>query len=226
MNIINMAPKRTGSSLLSNILWELGFESHKHHRMIVTSDFIVCPIRDPRDVMLSFNRFILPRDENRTYNVTTEGGLMGLINNGTVIRELKFMVNCYNKFNNHQNGCVIRYENFINDYDFVANTLEEKLNLKIDEEARSRCKINLSFDKMKAESDKSNDVKSNDVSVRYCIHRQHISNDPQPNKWEREIPEELHSLLNDKLSYYINSLNYQSMVGTNNKEGINAVNDI
>jgi hypothetical protein len=148
-------------------------------------------------------------------NLATEEGLHQLVEEYAV-NYLDRMVHIDQLLSARDNAIVFKYEDFFNDYELVLDNIQEKTGYIISREQRDNMKENVSFHKMKKETDKDKNGKlikdryAGDIYLieKYELWGGHISNKPHPGKWKEVIPEKYQSFYNDKLSKYTELLGY------------------
>ena len=163
--IILFSPPRSGSTLLYNILKNTinNYEICKSHIFEYDiNNLYIITIRHPYNSMISIglcnkiNIFNINTIDNIYNNYMNYGGNC-LINNNF----------------EHDNIIILRYETFFNNYNYIYNILEQKLNIKIPQLIRNEVSDTVSIKNVKKNIEKFKNFKEYDELTHY--HGNHIS---------------------------------------------------
>ncbi len=200
MHIIFFGPGRTGSTLVYNILKDLGFSIVKQHQLLShtkpdkTHKFISC-IRDLRDVLASRARIYKIKYSDKTiHSIITQMKRIGLDDLIKFVEQKKPIL-------------VLKYELFWNNYDYIFDELERFLDITIDKNKREMIKNKRNVDAMKKIASNFKSFKQYDIHTN--IHGDHISqNNGAPGSWIKNIPVEYHDLVSKELKYPLELFEY------------------
>ncbi len=189
MNVIQFSPGRSGSTLIWNLLRELDCNPKKMHQITYSRKMkIVSTIRDPRDILKS--RLLITQKEIDKTSIDQEINLM-------LVCGMTTLTNIFSE----PNVLLLKYELFYNDFDYIFDSLENFLHIKIDSNKKKELCDKYDITQMKKISQKYKHFKNYDKYTH--VHGKHISDTCEPNKWKEVIPENFHDYINSALEKYI-----------------------
>ena len=199
---------RSGSTMISQILKNLFSKDYivrcGHENYPVTpQDKLVITYRDFRDVMFSFWRVYqdIPFEElDKGRQMTIKEVekytcLVAGMANG-ILRKTR---------EKHSNPLLIKYEDFVNNYEYIFSKLEKHFEINIPQEKREEL-INR-FGK-KANKTKSAHLKSFKKVTKDLVHGLHVYKG-EVGIWKKYVPKEKHKYVNDKLSRALREWGYK-----------------
>lgn len=161
-HVIQFSPIRSGSTLVYNILKELFNSVSKQHNYGFTqNEKVVVTIRHPYNSIISSILRLNEEINDETLKKHTEDYLK---NGGKDVLDLD---------ENQQNICLLKYENFNKNYDYIFSELENKFLISIDTEVKNKINTNLSIENVIKLSQSFNDFSEYDINTH--IHGNHIS---------------------------------------------------
>jgi len=213
-----LSAKRCGSTIIQNVTYYLIHKKQgrvkKYHssNKILKNVKIIIPIRDPRNVALSFRRTIL-NDKLKKSKINPPINNLSFLSNTKLVTQLNIMESLYKKYKDDPNALILKYEdifqNGLNDYNILIDKISAFLEINVSDELRREIHEELDFYKLKNISDKITTFKKNDMSTtKFGLHGQHISSD-KLSYWEYEIPDNLKNEYNTKLKRFLNNLGYE-----------------
>jgi hypothetical protein len=206
--IVQYSIPRTGSTLITQILKQVFPDNKvfKTHNVIKQDLAIVSTYRDFRDVLVSGWRVhhdIPLQDLNAGRKITSEEldkNLRKLISD---IKSLEGM-----KAHYQDNMLLLKYEDFIHNYDYVFSELVRFFQVEISEDLRNKVKVYCSIDKNLERSGKFKTFRKQwDKDT--LIHGLHIYKRGEPGGWKHLVPEELHYEVNSRLKKFLIRWGYE-----------------
>ena len=164
MSIIQFSPIRSGSTLIYNYLLELGKKPKKIHNYIKNkNNYFIITIRHPYNSIISSilrNCIDINVETIRTH----------------IEEYLNFGGDCIinNDFNG-DNHCILIYEKFLNNHDYILNKLEIFLNETYPLELKNKIKSKLNINQIKKDIDKNGYTKFCEYDKNTQFHGKHIS---------------------------------------------------
>ena len=164
--IIQFSPPRTGSTLVYNFLRELFPERkvskthklpHRHLDSASRAD-IICTVRHPLDTIAS--RILRHDPEFSDESIERVSGRRG---------EFEFLA----EIRNDPRVLILRYERFVNNFDFAFDGIEGHFGIEITQQSRTRLSQAYSIEAVRSKADKLGAFKNYDPVDH--IHGQHIS---------------------------------------------------
>tara|TARA_Y100000816_G_scaffold245360_1_gene193331 strand:+ start:405 stop:995 length:591 start_codon:yes stop_codon:yes gene_type:complete len=161
--LIQFSPIRSGSTLVFNILQFLGKKSNKEHDKYVfkNDNKYIVTIRHPYNSIISS---IMRYDKEINIKNIKEQIRKYLEQGGNHIA---------NKDLNSSNHCILIYEKFYNDLDYILDEFELFFNEKYEDDIRNEIKIKFSIENVKKITEKYNTFAEYDSLTNW--HGKHIS---------------------------------------------------
>lgn len=172
---------RSGTTLIYNICKDIFGEGNVDtgHTYIIPYDIVIIPLRDFRDCIVSTSLL-----GNRKFSLYT---LFRMIFwHKLALRQLR-------KYERSSKKIIwLRYDRFVDDFDYVFDKLKEELKIEIPHLLREEIKKKYNIKEMKKISDK---LKTFDkVDEETMIHGNHINNG-KSGYWNDMIPKKYHTML-------------------------------
>lgn len=194
--VLQFSPGRTGSTVVYQILRMLGYDVTKTHDATNTNLPIVTTYRDPRDVFCSYYRI----SKNLKGNKELKDDLKYLGFPGqfrykwAAIRYVKR--NFYElalQLKKSSNICLLKYEEFVYDHDYIYQELEKFFGVQIDGSVRDRIKSATSVDVNQKRSKRYSQFGEYDTET--LIHGKHVGS-AEVGQWKIVCPSWLQLSLN------------------------------
>ncbi len=152
VKVLQYSPGRSGSTMLYQVLSHLGTDVYKTHEWVDVDSKVVITYRHPCDLFCSF--FRISRD------LDGDDDLQSVMRQGwnptvwwTISRGLRYVRKGYGRLQRYLDSdkeiCLLRYERFKDDYEYLFNSLASFLSLSIDRATRDRVECATSFSKNK-----------------------------------------------------------------------------
>ena len=164
MSLIQFSPIRSGSTLIYNYLIELGRKpKSKHHYNKNINNYFIITIRHPYNSIISS---ILRYDLD-----------INIVSIKSHINEyLKYGGDCIiNNDFSKDNHCILIYEKFLNNHDYIFNKLENFFNEKYSVELKNKIKYKLNIEKIKKDINENNYTNFYQYDAKTNFHGKHIS---------------------------------------------------
>ena len=197
--VIQFSPGRTGSTLVWQILEQLGFDVIKTHTHSLENVPVVTTYRDPRDVFCSFYRIShnIPNESEMRADLRFPGFRRGISRKLGAIRYVRS--NFSELAIQLKSGiatCYLRYESFIENHDYIFEELENFFGCKISGEIREKIHEGTNIKANKARSEKFNTFSDYDPNTH--IHGRHVGSG-KAGQWQQVCPSWLRLYLNHAL---------------------------
>ena len=172
---------RSGSTLVGQIFQEV-FSDLKipkihptPHELPSEDALVAITIRDPRDVVASLYRVRMSRGGEDV------GGRKGL---ETVVIQAHKHFGTLSKIQSRNKNILLRYEDFVHDYDIIYEALLKLTGILVPE--KDRCRINNKFS-LEANRERASRLKDFNEIGEYEIHGDHIG-PVEPGTWVTSLP--------------------------------------
>ncbi len=173
--LLQYSPGRSGSTLLYQVLTQLGVNVHKTHECHYLDGKVVISYRHPCDIYCSF--FRISRDLNGDDDLRA---VMRQAMNPTVwwsmLRGMRYVRKGFWRLQKYLDSdmdtCLLRYALFKDNYDYLFDRLESFLQFPIDRATRDRIETKTSFAKNKAVSSAYDSFKEFDQKT--LLHGKHL----------------------------------------------------
>lgn len=193
MTITQFSPIRTGSTLLYNILNEL-FPNEQvmkvHNMHNFNKKTIYTTYRHPFDCIIS----VLQCNDIELNDTTIIQKTKEYLSNGG-----ESLILHYNTLKKLNNVVLLKYELFLNDFDYIFTNIEKSKDLKIDEELKLKIKEKFCLKTVSNEIKKFDSFKQYDKKTHW--HGKHISIDNGASfRFTKYFTKKQINLINDTLS--------------------------
>ena len=152
VQVVQYSPGRSGSTMLYQVLTHLGTEVQKTHEWSEIFAKVVITYRHPCDVFCSFFRISRDLDGDDDLQTALRQGWNPTVW-WTLFQGLRYVRKGYSQLQKYLDSnmeiCLLRYERFKDDYEYLFDRLASFLPLSIDRAMRDRIEDATSFSKNK-----------------------------------------------------------------------------